>query len=96
MTNYRRNFVTRGTFFFTVNLAARRLRLLTENIDLLRHAFRKTRVRHPFTTATSKRSPDGAKGTSGNLTAGNRIPHFADFTLGRTEGATGGSMRATA
>jgi putative transposase len=49
MTNYRRNFVPGGTFFFTVNMAERRLRLLTEHIDLLRAAFRATRLRHPFT-----------------------------------------------
>jgi putative transposase len=48
MTNYRRNFVSGGSFFFTVNLADRRLRLLTTHIDLLRTAFRDTRTRHPF------------------------------------------------
>jgi hypothetical protein len=30
MTAYRRNFIPGGCFFFTVNLADRRLRLLTE------------------------------------------------------------------
>ena len=40
MTNYRRNFAAGGSFFFTVNLAERRLRLLTEHIDELRGAFR--------------------------------------------------------
>ena len=49
MTNYRRNFVAGGCYFFTVNLAERRLRLLTDNIELLRAAFRDTRRRHPFT-----------------------------------------------
>ena len=48
MTRYRRNFVPGGSFFFTVNLAERRLRLLTEHIDLLRKSFRITRARHPF------------------------------------------------
>jgi REP-associated tyrosine transposase len=48
MTNYRRNFVSGGSYFFTVNLADRRLRLLTEHIDVLRTAFRDTRARHPF------------------------------------------------
>ena len=48
MTRYRRNFISGGSFFFTVNLAGRRLRLLTEHIDLLRKAFRETRARHPF------------------------------------------------
>jgi putative transposase len=49
MTNYRRNFISGGSFFFTVNLAERRRRLLTDNIALLRHAFREVRRRHPFT-----------------------------------------------
>jgi putative transposase len=49
MTGYRRNLVAGGSFFFTVNLADRRLRLLTEHIDKLRDAFRKVRDRHPFT-----------------------------------------------
>jgi putative transposase len=49
MTTYRRNFVAGGTYFFTVNLADRRLGLLTENIECLRAAFRYTRHRHPFT-----------------------------------------------
>jgi putative transposase len=49
MTNYRRNFTAGGSFFFTVNLTERRLRLLTQHIDELRAAFRETRRRHPFT-----------------------------------------------
>src|SRR5262249_53755621 len=49
MTAYRRNLVAGGTYFFTVNLADRRLSLLTGNIELLRAAFRSTRHRHPFT-----------------------------------------------
>ncbi|MEH2516261.1 REP element-mobilizing transposase RayT [Bradyrhizobium sp. AZCC 1610] len=48
MTAYRRNFIPGGCFFFTVNLADRRLRLLTENIEALRSAFREIRRRHPF------------------------------------------------
>jgi putative transposase len=48
MTNYRRHFVSGGSYFFTVNLAERRLRLLTEHIDTLRAAFRYARIRHPF------------------------------------------------
>jgi putative transposase len=32
MTGYRRNFVAGGSFFFTVNLAKRRLRLLTGDV----------------------------------------------------------------
>jgi putative transposase len=48
MTNYRRNAIAGGCFFFTVILAERRLRLLTDHIDLLRGAFHETRQRHPF------------------------------------------------
>lgn len=48
MTNYRRNFLPGGTYFFTVNLADRDARLLVENIALLRAAFRYGRRRHPF------------------------------------------------
>jgi hypothetical protein len=39
----------RGSVFFTVNLAERRLSLLTEHIAELRTAFRETRRDHPFT-----------------------------------------------
>src|SRR5579863_4910338 len=58
MTNYRRNFFAGGSFFFTVNLAERRLRLLTDNIDKLRAAFRETRRRHPFEIAAMVVLPD--------------------------------------
>jgi putative transposase len=43
MASYRRNLVPGGSYFFTVNLAERRLGLLTENIGLLRTAFRHVR-----------------------------------------------------
>jgi putative transposase len=39
MTGYRRNFLAGGSFFFTVNLAERRLRLLTDHVAALRAAF---------------------------------------------------------
>jgi putative transposase len=58
MTNYRRNFLAGGSFFFTVNLAERRLRLLTDHIDELRKAFRETRQHHPFTTDAVVVLPD--------------------------------------
>jgi putative transposase len=58
MTNYRRNFFRGGSYFFTVNLAERRLRLLTEHADLLRAAFRYTRQRHPFTVEAIVVLPD--------------------------------------
>jgi putative transposase len=48
VTNYRRNFVSGGSYFFTVNLLERRLRLLVDHVDLLREVFRYVRRRHPF------------------------------------------------
>jgi putative transposase len=48
VTNYRRNFIPGGCQFFTVNLAERKSRLLTDQIDRLRAAFRYVRNRHPF------------------------------------------------
>ena len=58
MTEYRRNFVPGGSYFFTVNLAGRRLRLLTEHIEKLRAAFRPTRRHHPFTVDAIVVLPD--------------------------------------
>jgi len=58
MTNYRRNFVPGGSYFFTVNLAERRLRLLTEHVNLLRAAFRYARARHPFAVEAIVVLPD--------------------------------------
>ncbi len=49
MTNYRRNFVPGGSYFFTVNLENRRSQLLTDHIDALRAAFRSAWSRHRFT-----------------------------------------------
>ena len=49
MTSCRRNFVPGGSFFFTANLVERRRSLLTDNVELLREAFREVRWRHPFT-----------------------------------------------
>jgi len=48
MTDYRRNRVPGGAYFFTVNLYDRRSQLLTVNIDLLRDAVRTVRARAPF------------------------------------------------
>ena len=58
MTDYRRNFIAGGGFFFTVNLAERRLSLLTGHIDELRTAFRQTRRDHPFTIEAMVVLPD--------------------------------------
>ena len=58
MTSYRRNFVPGGSYFFTVNLLDRRSRLLTENIELLRGAFRDVHKGHPFTIEATVVLPD--------------------------------------
>jgi putative transposase len=48
MTDYRRNRVPGGTYFFTVNLHDRRSRLLVQHIQALRAAVRHTQRRAPF------------------------------------------------
>jgi putative transposase len=58
MTDYRRNFLVGGRFFFTVNLAERHRRLLTDQIDKLRTAVRETRRYHPFTIDAMVVLPD--------------------------------------
>jgi putative transposase len=45
---YRRAISTGGTFFFTVNLADRSSRVLTDHIDLLRNSIRRVKTAHPF------------------------------------------------
>jgi putative transposase len=48
MPNYCRAFVPGGCWFFTANLLDRRSCLLTDGIETLREATRKTRQRYPF------------------------------------------------
>lgn len=48
MPNYIRPKIPGGTWFFTVNLLNRKSNLLTQNIDALRMATRKTKQRYPF------------------------------------------------
>jgi putative transposase len=45
---HRRANAPSGSFFFTVNLADRTGRLLTDNVEALRSVFRRVRERHPF------------------------------------------------
>ena len=45
---YRRNQIEGGSYFFTVNLAERKQRLLIEHIETLREAIRTVRKGHPF------------------------------------------------
>jgi putative transposase len=46
--NYRRAFVPGGCWFFTANLLNRRSTLLTDRIDTLREAARRTQQKYPF------------------------------------------------
>lgn len=49
MTEYRRAKIQGASYFFTVNCAERRgNRILENNIDTLRHAFRAVKQKHPF------------------------------------------------
>ena len=48
MSNYRRNRIAGGTFFFTVNLLDRNSQILTVHIEALRVAVRQTRFHTPF------------------------------------------------
>jgi putative transposase len=48
MVQYRRNFISGGTFFFTVTLADRRSSVLVDQVESLRAAFRLTRRERPF------------------------------------------------
>lgn len=45
---YRRTDVKGGTYFFTVNLAQRHLRLLLDHVEILREAVKMVKQRHPF------------------------------------------------
>src|SRR5262245_48168161 len=58
MPNYRRAFVPGGCWFFTVNLLDRQSKLLTDEIDALRDATRRTRQRYPFQIDTFVVLPD--------------------------------------
>ena len=50
MVAYRRNFVSGGTYFFTVTLRDRSSRVLVERIDDLRAAYARVQRDRPFTT----------------------------------------------
>jgi len=45
---YRRADIKGGTYFFTVNLAQRHLRLLLDRVEILREAVKTVKQRHPF------------------------------------------------
>ncbi|MCO5631662.1 transposase, partial [Citrobacter freundii] len=48
MSNYRRNYINGGTWFFTVNLQDRRSQLLLSKIDRLRCAISAVQKMKPF------------------------------------------------
>lgn len=48
MTNYRRNFVEGGSYFFTLTLADRKSRLLLDEAEPLRQAFQRIKKELPF------------------------------------------------
>ena len=59
MTNYRRCYVSGGTFFFTVVTFGRRPLLgSAKNVDGLRRAFRHVQAEHPFTVDAMVVLPD--------------------------------------
>jgi len=59
MTDYRRARVPGAMWFFTVGLVERRgNRLLVENVDALRSAFRNVQARHPFRMDAAVIMPD--------------------------------------
>jgi putative transposase len=58
MTDYRRYRIKGGTYFFTVNLAERKRKLLTKNIDILRDAFRSVKQAHSFQMDATVILPD--------------------------------------
>ncbi|MEJ2380689.1 MAG: transposase [Gammaproteobacteria bacterium] len=58
MVHYRRRRVPGGTHFFTVTLRNRKSALLTDNIGLLRAAFRQVHPRRPYTLDAAVILPD--------------------------------------
>jgi hypothetical protein len=54
VTNYRRNFICGGSFFFTANLAERRLRLLVDDIVSAKDDGFRCRSTHPTGLALRK------------------------------------------
>jgi putative transposase len=104
MPFYRRLYQPGGTYFFTVNLADRRSRLLVDHVGALRGAFRYARARRPFDTVAICvlpehlhciwTLPEGDQDFSGRWklvkTAFSRaVPASVDPSTGRREGERG-------
>lgn len=58
MVLYRRNRVAGGSYFFTLTLADRRARLLTDHVDVLRDVVRRVRAARPFETVAMVVMPE--------------------------------------
>ena len=58
MSRYRRSLAEGATFFFSVNLADRKSRLLIDEIDRLRTAYHRVAERYPFATIAICVLPD--------------------------------------
>ena len=58
MVHYRRIRLEGGTYFFTVTLADRRARVLTDHVDLLRSVFRRVQGERPFKIVAMVVLPD--------------------------------------
>lgn len=58
MPAYRRLYIPGGTYFFTVNLADRSRRLLTDHIAALRQSWREVEQDHAFSTLAAVVLPD--------------------------------------
>ncbi|MFN3608263.1 MAG: REP-associated tyrosine transposase [Hyphomonas sp.] len=58
MPAYRRLYVPGGTYFFTVNLADRSRRLLTDHVAALRQSWRDVEQDHAFSTLAAVVLPD--------------------------------------
>lgn len=55
---YRRANLPGASYFFTVNLAERKSRLLVEHVDLLRESLRRVKTAHPFVIDAMVIMPD--------------------------------------
>lgn len=58
MSNYRRDPIAGGTYFFTLTLADRQSTLLIDQIEALRIAYQRANALHPFTTIAICILPD--------------------------------------
>ncbi len=48
MSQYRRNYIAGGTYFFTVNILQRHQSLLTDHVEILRKSVSKVKCKRPF------------------------------------------------